>query len=153
MRDFFSRHREIILYIIFGALTTLTNFIAFWLFGFMLGDGLYLVTNVIAWLVSVIFAYFTNKLFVFESKSFAPRVLLPEIGEFFGARMFSFLLEEFGLWLLVDILSFGELELSVLGLSVGGQMIAKVILAVIVVITNYVISKFLIFKNNKSKEQ
>ncbi len=146
MTELFKKHRELIVYLVFGVLTTLVNFASFWLFGILLGAELYLVTNIIAWAISVAFAYITNKLFVFESKSFAPAVLVKELGEFILARVLSLGLEELGLWLLVDIMGLGGLVLELLGLAITGQLIAKVILAVIVVLANYIFSKFIIFR-------
>ena len=68
IRDLIIKYKELILYVFFGALTTLVNFAAFKFFNVVLGEERYLVSNVIAWFVSVIFAYITNKLFVFESR-------------------------------------------------------------------------------------
>lgn len=144
--ELIKKYKELLLYVIFGGLTTVMNFIAFWICGKILGDELYLISNAIAWFISVVFAYFTNKLFVFESKSFAPKVLFKEISEFFGARVFSFFVEEGGLILLVQTLNFGEFSLTVFGFEISGQLIAKLILAVIVVILNYFASKFVIFR-------
>ena len=82
-------NRETVLYIVFGVLTTLVNFVSFKLFDVLLGTKLYLVTNVIAWVIAVAFAYVTNKLFVFESKSWALPVIRREIPSFVAARLFS----------------------------------------------------------------
>lgn len=149
IKDLFQKHKELLMYLIFGVLTTLVNFVAFAVFDVVLGAENYLISNAIAWIISVIFAYITNKLFVFESKSFALKVFAREFGEFLVARIFSFAVEEFGMWLFVDALGFKEFAMEILGISISGQMIAKVILAVIVVIMNYFFSKFIIFKNKK----
>ena len=69
IKKLFIKYKELITYVIFGVLTTLVNFFAFWLFTKILGEELYLINNAIAWVMGVIFAYITNKLFVFESKS------------------------------------------------------------------------------------
>lgn len=148
----FKKYAEVVSYLFFGVMTTLVNFVVFWAFGLILSSELYLVSNAIAWVAAVIFAYITNKLFVFKSKSWAIKVIISEIPEFLGARIFSFLIEEAGLWLLVDILSMGEITFSPFGINISGQMIAKIILAVIVVILNYFFSKFIIFKKNPEKD-
>ncbi|MBR6567694.1 MAG: GtrA family protein [Clostridia bacterium] len=150
LTELFLKYKELVTYVFFGALTTLVNFLTFSLFRWLLGEELYLLNNAIAWLVSVIFAYITNKLFVFGSKSFETKTLLKEISEFFGARIFSFGLEEGGMWLLIDLLSFGDYSLTVFGFKISGQLIAKLLLSVIVVIFNYFASKLVIFKK-KSK--
>ena len=150
LTELFLKYKELVTYVFFGALTTLVNFLTFSLFRWLLGEELYLLNNAIAWLVSVIFAYITNKLFVFGSKSFETKTLLKEISEFFSARIFSFGLEEGGMWLLIDLLSFGDYSLTVFGFKISGQLIAKLLLSVIVVIFNYFASKLVIFKK-KSK--
>lgn len=151
MKKIYNKYKEVILYVIFGVLTTAVNFAAFWIFSKILGEKLYLINNSIAWVLSVIFAYITNKLFVFEAKEWKLKVIIKEISEFFTARLFSFAIEEGGLWLFVDILKFSKYTIHIFNFEITGQMIAKVILAVIVVILNYFFSKFIIFKNKKDK--
>ncbi|MGN0533414.1 MAG: GtrA family protein [Eubacterium sp.] len=146
MKRLFEKYKELITYVVFGVLTTLVNFVSFWLFNKILGEKLYLLSNIIAWVISVIFAYVTNKLWVFESKSWKPSVVGREIPEFVGARVFSLLIEEGGLWLFVDVLNFDKFGFTLFGFDVTGKLIAKVVLAVIVVILNYIFSKLVIFK-------
>ena len=98
----------------------------------------------------MIFAYITNKLWVFESKSWDIRVLLKEIPSFFAARVLSFLIEEAGLFVFVDLLSFKDISFKILSFELGGELIAKAVLAVIVVVLNYVFSKLVIFRKKKS---
>ena len=149
IKDILKKYKEPILYVLFGGFTTVVNLVVFYLMNKAAGEELYLVNNVVAWLAAVIFAYITNKLWVFESKSFNLKVILKEIPEFFAARIFSLGVEEGGLWLFVDVLGFDSFSFSVLGFEVTGKLIAKLVLAVIVVILNYVFSKFIIFKKNK----
>lgn len=149
INDFLKKYSEAILYIVFGVLTTAVNFVAFWLFTKLLGDRVYLLNNALAWVVAVAFAYVTNKLFVFESKSWEIKLVVREVAEFLGARLFSLLIEEGGLWLLVSPLGFDKISVNILGATITGQIIAKVILAVIVIILNYIFSKFVIFKKEK----
>ena len=151
IKNLIIKYKELIIYGIFGVGTTLVNFLTYELFNMLLGVDLYWVSNIIAWFVSVVFAYVTNKLFVFESKSWSSKTAGKEFIEFVGARLFSFGVEEGGMWLFVDILAFGEKSLTLFGFTITGQIIAKLALAVIVVILNYFFSKFIIFK--KKKEQ
>ena len=146
MKKLLIKYKELITYIIFGVLTTAVNFVTFWLMNLVLGEKLYLLNNVIAWIVSVIFAYVTNKLWVFESKSWKPKVIGKEIPEFVGARLFSLAVEEGGLFLFVNVMHFDRFSFKLLGFEITGTLIAKVILAVIVVILNYIFSKLVIFK-------
>lgn len=146
IKTLFIKYKEIITYIIFGVLTTLVNFFSFWLFTKIFGEDLYLVNNAIAWVVGVVFAYVTNKLFVFESKSWDLKLITKEITGFLGARIFSFLVEEGGMFLFISVLDLGEKSLDLLGFTITGQFMVKILLAVIVVVLNYVFSKFIIFK-------
>ena len=152
--------REIVTYIIFGVLTTAVNLITFYItkqifisigwdgvFNAMLGSAGwekalallgsgtdYLDATVIAWTVAVIFAFVTNKLIVFESKSWKPAVAGKEFIGFIGARLFSPLVELLCMFIMVTLLHWNE-------------FVAKVIVQIIVVILNYVFSKLIIFKN------
>ncbi len=152
--DLIIKYKELILYVFFGALTTLVNFAAFKFFNVVLGEERYLVSNVIAWFVSVVFAYITNKLFVFESRTWQPKEIGKEIFSFFTARVFSFVIEEIGLYVLVDLLTFDRYRIDIFGFVLGGKMVSKIILAVIVVILNYFFSKLVVFrKKNKETEK
>lgn len=149
-------NRETVTYLVFGVLTTVVNFGVFKAFDLVFTKAtefdLTLLTNFIAWVVSVVFAFVTNKLFVFESKSWKGSVLRKEIPSFVGARVFSLGVEELGLLIFVKWLGFGSFVWEIIpGFALGGKMLTKIGLAVIVVVMNYIFSKFIIFKN-KEKE-
>lgn len=127
--------REMISYLIFGVLTTVVNFIFYWLFTDVL-HIYYIASNVVAWIFAVIFAYITNKLYVFESKSWELKLVIKEVISFGAARLLSLLFETVFLALTVEIMGVPKL-------------IAKIIAAVFVVIINYVASKLFIFKKKK----
>lgn len=146
--------RETVSYLIFGVLTSIVNFSVFKLvdmtFEKAFAADLTLLTNFIAWVVSVVFAFITNKLFVFESKSWKANVIAKEIPSFIGARVFSLGVEELGLFVFITWLGFDSFVLEILpGFALGGKMLVKIALAVIVVVMNYVFSKFIIFKNKE----
>ena len=151
MKKLLSRllNRETILYLIFGVLTTLVNLAVFWLMNKLLGENLALFNNAVAFVAAVIFAYLTNKRYVFESRSWDAATLKREIPSFVGARLVSFGLEELFLWISTDLIRVGRWSIVVLGLNVGGLMIAKILISVIVVVLNYIFSKFFIFKKTK----
>ena len=150
IKELYKKHREIIVYFIFGVLTTAVNLITFYVLETLFGrSNSYLYNNLIAWVAGVVFAYITNKLIVFGSKSWSPSVVIRESAEFFGARIFSLAVEEAGLWLLIDLLRWGDFSKVIFGFTVTGGLVAKVILAVIVVILNYIFSKFIIFKKTE----
>ena len=149
IKKLFNKYKELISYVFFGVLATVVNLVSFKIFDAILGENLYLVTNVVSWLITVIFAYFTNKLWVFESKSWKASVVIKELIGFFGARIFSLVVEEAGLWLMIDICHMGNISWDILGFNLSGNMIAKIIMQVVVVILNYVFSKLIIFKHKK----
>lgn len=151
IKEILTKYKEIIVYIVFGALTTLVNLVTFYLLEYIFGSGGkgYIVYNAIAWVVAVVFAYITNKLYVFESKSWAPKIVIKESAQFLLARVFSFLVEEFGLILMVEVLNFAEYSLDLKIITLSGATVAKIILAVIVIIMNYFFSKFIIFKKKQ----
>lgn len=132
-------NKETISYLIFGVLTTIINIVVFWfaereLAFIMSEDAASLVGNVIAWVISVAFAFVTNKLFVFESKSMAFKVVMAELTGFVIARLLSLAFDE----------GFMFVAIVLLGMN---SLLAKIISNVFVVIINYVLSKFFIFKN------
>lgn len=132
MLSIWSRHNRIIKYIFFGVLTTLVNYLVY----FPLYNLCHLsatVSTVISWVVSVLFAYFTNKPFVFETKDWSLETVVPEFLKFVGMRVTS-----------------GLIETAVIGLTVDhwhwDGNIMKLILSVIVVVFNYIASRFLVFR-------
>ena len=145
--------KELIKYLFFGLLTTVVGLGSFKLFDVVLGEKLYLLTNVISWIIAVAFAFITNKIWVFESKSFNTSIVFKELISFFGARVFTLLLEELGLWLLITVIGMKNISgFKLLGLDINGNIMAKLIISVVVVIMNYIFSKFLIFKKKKEVE-
>ncbi len=134
MIELLKKQKEAILYLVFGGLTTLVNIAAY----FVCDEWARLGTvpsTIIAWLLSVAFAFVTNKIFVFESKGAAPKALLWETASFFGCRLFSGVLDLFLMWLTVDVFLWNNL-------------LMKIVSNLIVIILNYVFSKFFIFRKN-----
>jgi len=130
----YSAHRQIILYLIFGVCTTLINTVCYWLLYELLVFSNVLST-VIAWLVAVIFAFITNKLYVFESKRTNLHAQLTEFASFFGCRILTGILDVVIMAVTVDLLKWNGL-------------VWKLISNIIVTIVNYIASKFLIFKSS-----
>ena len=140
-----KKHKEVVLYVVFGGLTTLVNYLVFYPLVNIPGmqDNVSWwtrVVNVIAWVAAVAFAYVTNKFFVFQSKDKSGKTVLREIVSFVGARVASLLIEEAILALFVTLLHFNE-------------NLIKLIASVGTVIINYFFSKFVIFKKKKTKEE
>ena len=149
IKTLITKYKELIVYFVFGLCTTVVNLITFKIFNLILGDEKYLVSNVFAWFFSVVFAYTTNKIFVFKSKDWGMKTLFKEVISFFSSRVFTFVIEESGLYFLVDIMNLKDVQLDVFVVTVSGEMISKLIVGVLVVIINYIFSKMFIFKKKK----
>ncbi len=135
MIDFLKKHKEIILYVIFGGLTTVVNWVTYSLFVSFCSIT---VSNVFAWIFAVVFAYITNKIFVFEQKSWKPSIAFFEFTKFVSSRVLTGVIEIVG----VDILVYLGLNQTILGVR---GMAAKVTVSIVVVILNYVFSKLIVF--------
>ena len=134
--SWYNKYKEVLLYLFFGGCTTLLNIIAFALLIRVIHINPTFdtyISNSIAWTISVIFAYVTNKLFVFESKGKTKKENVKESLSFLICRLLSLAFDMGFMYLLIDILSVNEI-------------VSKVISNVLVVIINYVFSKVLIFK-------
>jgi len=142
-------NKETVTYVFFGGLTTLVNLVVFKVFDLFFGGKWYLLTNTIAWIAAVAFAFVTNKLFVFESKTWTFGVLKKEIPGFLSARIGSYFVEQGGLWCFVELLHFDEKVFDFKLLQLSGKIVAKLIIGVIVVVLNYLFSKFVIFKKKE----
>lgn len=125
-------NKEIILYVIFGVLTTIVNLIAYYLFSNIININ-YLISNAIAWIISVVFAYITNKFFVFNSYYINKDVIIEEFIKFMNCRLISGLSEVVLLFLFVDLLLINDI-------------VAKLIIGVLVALINFIFSKVFIFK-------
>ena len=154
------------MYIIFGVLTTLVNWVVYWILEPLLSSAMHgeqviwtvfgkditmsvlaiFIANFVAWVAGVVFAFVTNKLWVFESKSWKPSVAFKEFWLFVTARIITGVLEWFGVPLLVA----AGMDQPFFGRE---GFLAKILVSVIVVILNYVFSKLIIFKNKDGKEK
>lgn len=130
----FRTHYALISYLMFGGLTTLINFITFIFFNSYLGIN-YQFANVIAWFVSVVFAFITNKLWVFGSTNSSYSEFIREILSFFGFRILSLVIDQL-------IMTIG---VSVLHLD---ATLVKLFDQIFIVLINYIFSKLFIFKNH-----
>lgn len=131
IRDLYIRYKEVIHYIVFGILTTVVNIVVFFLLETVFSWP-YLWANSVAIAVSILFAYVTNKLFVFESKSYTIWATLLEFFRFISFRLLSGVIDMLTMWFLVD------------GLSQDTRF-SKILTQFIVVVLNYVFSKLFIF--------
>lgn len=141
---------EIFSYLFFGVCTTIINIVTFQLFYSIMGIPT-LVSNAIAWVFSVAFAYVTNRTFVFHSKENSLQGVLREVSSFVGARLLSLLFDEIIMWLMVDVMGYTAIEsftaeLLNMDMQDAKSLIAKVCANVVVVILNFFFSKLFVFK-------
>lgn len=133
LKALFHKYYDLIMYVIFGALTTAVNYLVYFPCYNLRGLDAS-VSSVISWVVSVAFAFLTNKPFVFRSHDWSPGVVWPELLKFVGCRVGSGALETAILFVTVDTLHWdGNLW--------------KLVTSVLVVVANYVGSKLLVFRN------
>lgn len=132
LKALFIKYYDILVYLIFGVLTTVVNYLVYLPCYNILGFSSS-VSNMIAWAVAVVFAFATNKPLVFRSHDWSAGVVVPELIKFVGTRIGSGGLETLILLLAVDVL------------GMNGN-VWKLITSVLVVILNYVGSKLLVFR-------
>ncbi|MGM9550051.1 MAG: GtrA family protein [Faecousia sp.] len=132
IRTLVETHWDIITYLFFGVLTTVVNYLVYLPIYNLLGVSA-AVSNAIAWVAAVAFAYLTNKPFVFKSHDWSAKTVLPELTKFVGCRVASGVMETAIIFLTVDVCGW------------NGN-IWKLVTSVLVVILNYVASKLLVFR-------
>lgn len=138
--ELYKKYKEIINYMIFGGLATLVNFISYYIFARTLNVD-EVISSGLSWFCAVLFAYVTNKLFVFESKKDTKKEMIKEMISFFLARIVSGALCDVGTFaLMVKVLNINDI-------------IAKLVTQVMVVIVNYIFSKLIFKKENKNIEE
>ena len=177
IRALYAKHKELILYIVFGVLTTVVNMAVFQLMQYpgklWLGKNSHWLSNPIAWIAAVAFAYVTNKLFVFEQKSWQPRLVAKEMSSFVAARLLTLGMEQALMELMYKPVQakilprFAELWSKLLRLpwfatpwsrwlhlptdpENAYQFLTKLLLIqVLVMVLNYVFSKLVVFRKKK----
>ena len=136
IKKLWTENKSVILYLIFGGLTTAVNVAAYAACSF-LGVG-NIVSTIIAWVLAVLFAFITNKLFVFDSKKWNKNAVTEAI-QFFACRVGTGVIEVLAMYVFVD------------WLSLNGT-IMKLATNVIVIVLNYILSKLIVFKKGAKSE-
>ena len=131
MISLYKKYKEIIMYLIFGILTTVVNIVVYFIASNVLNIN-YLISNATAWFLSVLFAYVTNKLYVFESSS---KEFIKEIVAFFSSRLATGILDMFLMWLFVTVASLND-------------VVVKIFVNILVIIMNYIFSKLFVFRKD-----
>ena len=127
-----AKYRDVLLYLFFGVLTTFVNYLVYFPLDNWLSCSAAL-SNSIAWVVAVAFAYLTNKPFVFQSDDWSVKTLVPELVKFISCRIGSGFAETMCLWVLVDRLNW------------NGNWV-NLAVSVLVVVLNYISSKLIVFR-------
>ena len=137
----YNRYKEVINYLIFGFLTTLVNLVIYYLLTYTIINPNNVIelqiANIISWIVAVLFAYITNRKYVFNSKN---NNIKKEVINFFEARIVT---------LIMDMLIMG-IFVSVLGFN---DEIIKILSQIIVIVSNYLFSKLFVFKKDDNNEK
>lgn len=134
--DILKKYRESIMYLVFGGLTVGVN-IATYIGLTRIIELNYMVANIIAWIVAVIFAYITNKFFVFESNNTDLKFLIKEFTSFVSCRLLSGVMEMVLMYVMIDMMGIND-------------FITKIFTNILVIVLNYVLSKVIIFKKQAS---
>lgn len=160
-KELFIKYKETIMYLIVGGLVTVVNWGCFailsrvfedveplvknaWILTWILsGVG---IANIISWIISVAFAFVTNKIYVFESLSWEKNLVIKEVTLFVSSRLFTGLFEIIGVPFLVENVGLDGVVFGVKGMGV------KIFISIFVIILNYVFSKLLIFKKTDKQE-
>lgn len=127
IKKIYKKYEEIINYVIVGALTTGVSIFSYFVFRFI--NINYIISSIMSWICAVLFAFYTNKKYVFKSIQNKYRELI----KFVSARIFTLLIEVLLMYLLVDIIYLND-------------KIAKILLQFVILILNYLFSKIFVFK-------
>lgn len=131
----FTKYKETIYYLVFGVLSTIVNIAVYILCTRTLNID-FIISNWIAWIAAVIFAYITNKFWVFESKKIQIKFLIKEFLSFVSCRIVSGIIEMFLMYVMISILSIND-------------FVVKITTNIVVVILNFIFSKLIIFKEKQ----
>ena len=127
-----KKFKETFLYVLFGVLTTVVNIGIYFIFTRIFRID-YFTSNTVALIISILFAYITNKFFVFKSKSIEKILLIKEFISFISCRLLSGIAEIIMMLLMINILGIND-------------FVVKIISNIIVIILNFIFSKFIVFR-------
>lgn len=131
-RFILNKYKEVFMYILIGVLTTLVNLVSYTFMYKILNFNLH-ISNIISILIAIIFAYFTNRIFVFQCKSENIEMIFVEFLKFVSSRLFTMTIEVVGVYIFVV-------------LNGDNELIGKIKIQIITLVINYLLSKFIIFK-------
>lgn len=132
LQPLYQKHKAVWLYLLFGGLTTIISIASFWIGHSVLRLNEH-IANIISWILAVLFAFLTNRVWVFSAKTDNRNAFLGQLIRFYGARLTTLGVEEILLFTFITVL------------GVNG-MVVKVGAQIVVVLLNYVVSKWFVFK-------
>ena len=135
LKNLLEKYRDMIAYLIFGVLTTVINIVVYWAAAHLLHIPT-VPSTVIAWIAAVLFAYLTNRKWVFHSEVSGKKEILQEVLRFFAARLATGIFDWVFMYVTVDRMGWNDVAM-------------KVIANVVVIISNYVLSKLVVFRKKK----
>lgn len=138
--DLYKKYQEIINYLIVGVLTTVVSIVTYFIFSLILdieNNILFILANVLSWICAVIFAYITNKKFVFNTTTSSKKEEIKVFSMFVSSRITTLLIELAFMFITVKVILIND-------------KIAKVIAQFIVIVLNYVLSKLFVFKKKNN---
>lgn len=135
IKELLIKYKEPVLYVVFGVLTTVVSYASYWIFTDFLHIP-YMVSTALSWVLSVTFAYVTNRKWVFESRAHGFVPILTEAAKFFASRIASGFMEMGMMFIGVDLLHVND-------------KIVKLIANIFVILANYILSKLVVFRKKK----
>lgn len=127
-----EKYGDVIPYLFFGVCTTLVNVVAYWICAHLLCLKM-MASTIIAWILAVLFAYMTNRKWVFRSEKHEIRDICQEMASFFGCRLATGIVDGLSMYVFVELLSVND-------------VFVKIAANILVIVLNYVASKLFIFK-------
>lgn len=134
IHQLYKKYKDVIPYLFFGVCTTGVNVVTYWLFAHVFHIST-MESTMIAWVLAVLFAYVTNRKWVFFSKAKTRQEIFREVVTFFGCRVATGIVDWIGMFVLVELLGLYD-------------VVIKFLCNVMVIMLNYIASKLIIFKNN-----
>lgn len=138
-KDIYEKYKDTIPYLFFGVCTTFVNVIVYWICAYLMALNV-MTSTIIAWITAVLFAYLTNRKWVFRSEAKTTKDIAKEIISFFGCRLATGVFDWLCMFVFVTRMGWNDVFI-------------KFISNVIVIVLNYVASKFLIFKKKNNLEK
>ena len=152
MKQWYLKHKEGVNYAFWCIMTTLVSWTSYALYARLFGridgintDTVTLISNTLSWVTAVTFSFVANKIRVFESKSWKPKVVVPEILKFYSSRAVVGVIGDVGIPTLLAVIG---LDAPIFGVE---GLVSKMVVTPVVIMMNYFLGKFFVFRKKKEK--